>query len=142
MPPIRLLLASVLVLPAGGCLGLDYFMEDTGIPGDADVDVDIDTDTDADADTDTDTDTDVPGGDIEIDSIEPDYGSNGGGTIVELRGGPFNQSTEVKFGNATASVVQVNQNTIRVETAVSSQEGTVDVSVTNENASGSLKNGS
>ena len=141
MPPIRLIIASLLVLPAGGCLGLDYFLEDTAIPNDTDIDVDIDTDTDADVDSDTDTDTDPQTGTIEIDSVEPNYGSNGGGTIVEIRGGPFNQSTQVKLGNATTTVLQVNPNVIRVETPVSSQEGTVDVSITNENATGSVKNG-
>ncbi|MEC7240490.1 MAG: IPT/TIG domain-containing protein [Myxococcota bacterium] len=141
MPPIRLILATLLVLPAGGCLGLDYFLEDTGLPNDTDIDVDVDTDTDADVDSDTDTDTDPQTGTIAIDSIEPNYGSNGGGTIVEIRGGPFNQSTEVKLGNAATTVLQVNQNLMRVETPVSSQEGTVDVSITNENASGSVKNG-
>ena len=105
MPPIRLLFAALLVLPSGGCLGLDYFLEDTAFPADSDIDVDIDTDTDADADTDTDTDTDTEIGSIDIDSIEPDYGSNGGGATIEIRGGPFNQSTEVKFGNATTTIL-------------------------------------
>ena len=76
---------------------------------------------------------------IAIDSIEPDYGTNAGGTLVEIRGGPFNQNTQVKFGNSSGTIRQASQNLLLVETNSNSQEGLVDISVTNSNANGSEK---
>jgi hypothetical protein len=107
---------------------LEYFFEETGLEQDVDIDVDADTDVDSDTDTDV--------GPIDIDSVEPDYGTNGGGSTIEIRGGPFDQSVEVKFGNSAGTVLQVNQALLRVKTPVTSQEGLVDVSVTTEHGEG------
>jgi len=139
MQPLRFLPLILLTAPLEGCLGLDYFFEDTAGLADVDVDVDVDTDTDSDVDIDTDTDTDVMS--LDIDSIEPDYGSNGGGSSVEIRGGPFNQSVKVKFGNSEATILQVNQGIVRVQTPVTSQEGLVDVTITTNDGAGQRESG-
>lgn len=139
MHAYRLFLTLLIALPLEGCLGLEYFTDETGFETDLDVDVDVDTDTDVDVDTDTDTDTNVPS--IDIESIEPNYGTNGGGSTVEIRGGPFDQSVNVMFGNASGDILQVNPNLLRVQTPVTSQEGLVDVTVTTENGAGNLDDG-
>jgi hypothetical protein len=135
MSSYRIFLTLLVALPLEGCLGLEYFLEDTGLEADVDVDVDADSD----VDVDTDTDTDAPS--IDIDSIDPNYGTNGGGSIVEIRGGPFDQSVQVMFGNAAGSVLQVNPSLLRVQTPVTSQEGLVDVTVTTETGAGQSDDG-
>jgi len=139
MQALRLFSTFLVALPLGGCLGLEYFFEETGIESDTDIDTDTDLDVDTDTDSDTDSDTDI--GTIEVVSVDPDYGSNGGGSSIEIRGGPFDQSVEVMFGNSEATILQVNQGIVRVQTAVSSQEGLVDVTVTTEDGAGKLSDG-
>ncbi len=79
------------------------------------------------ADTDTnDTDTSGPLG---VDSMIPDYGTDAGGTVVVVTGGPFDDTSEVYFGTGRADVVSVTATELTVRTPASATDGPVSVTV-------------
>lgn len=130
---MRLFLLSAIPLSLSGCFGLDYF-GGYGTPDDSAV-LESDGDTDADADSDTDTDTDADsdtqtGTPPEIIGVDPAYGSTAGGTNVTIVGGPFDGSTTVTFGGATAAILSSSSGTLEVRTPSIAAEDTVDVVVT------------
>jgi len=122
----------VLAVTQAGCTGLSAFNDtarETG--GDADVDADADGDADADADADADP--------IHIQSVDPAWGSNGGGTSVTIAGGPFDQTAKVYFvGAATkqGNVGIVSQSQITATVPASTDVGFVDVKVVTDTSSG------
>jgi len=65
-----------------------------------------------------------------VTGISPTYGSPGGGTSVTITGSGLLGTTEVKFGDAYATILTVSGNTITV-TSPGHPLGTVDVTVTN-----------
>ena len=95
---------------------------------DADADTDADADADADADTDADADAGIDEG-INIDAIEPQHGTNLGGTLVRITGGPFEPGSVVKIAGESVPVAANLGDEIRVETPVFDGEGWASVRV-------------
>jgi hypothetical protein len=128
----RLRLLPLLAFTA--CSGLDPY----GHPGDtADADADADADSDADADADSDSDADADP--LTIDSVSPEWGSNGGGTQVTVTGGPFDDSARIYFtGSATreGEVGIVSQNQLTATVPSSTDVGAVDVKVVTDTRTG------
>lgn len=110
---------------------------DSDTDTDTDSDTDSDTDTDTDSDTDTDTDTDVG---LTITSLAPTYGSNAGGTTVQINGGPFDSSAEATFDGVAARTTSVTSSTLTVVTPASSAEGAVAVGVSGSAGTASRAN--
>jgi hypothetical protein len=132
----------VLFLPVAGCIGLDFYADEdgNGIPDWEEME--------AEEDSDDGTNNDGGPGDnenlspIAVDSVTPSYGTNGGGTAVIIRGGPFNTTAQVSFGGVAATVTNnVSTNELRVFTPVSADNGFVDVVVSTNNGTGTLGEG-
>lgn len=96
-----------------------------------------DTETDDTEDTETD---DPPPGELDVLRVQPDYGTTRGGSEVVIAGGPFDRSAQVTFGGWPATVLTADTNALTVRTPEGS-EGTVDVSVTTDDANGVLRDG-
>lgn len=106
---------------------------------DADADADSDADGDGDSDTDSDTDADIV---VELDTIEPWFGSTAGGTDVLIKG-DFLDDVSVRFGGVEATVLSVDarQGEVRVRTPSQSNEGPVAVVVSSGNDSETADDG-
>lgn len=77
----------------------------------------------------THTGTDTGTGALALDSLSPSYGTDAGGTVVTLHGGPFDDSSEVYFGTARADVVDVTRDVLTVQSPASSVTGSVSVTL-------------
>ena len=75
--------------------------------------------------TETDSDTDA----LAVDGFEPAYGTDAGGTEVDIAGGPFDTPSEVYFGTARADVINVSAALLTVRTPASGTAGPVTVTV-------------
>lgn len=126
----RILGMGILVALTVGCGTLSPYGEgftfvDTGGPGTAS--------------TTTTGPTTGPGGtvvgDFDIDSIEPDYGTNAGGTLVVIQGGPFPDDPTVSVANVPGTVLEATANRITFETPAADKDDWVAVKV--EGADGS-----
>ena len=78
---------------------------------------------------DTDTDTDSGLDALEIVSVSPVMGSNGGGTVVEIETTPLAADLEVLFGDRVAQVLEVTGSRIKVTVPPSDAVGWTDISV-------------
>lgn len=79
-------------------------------------------------------------GDLSITAVDPPWGSNAGGQDVTVLGGPFDTSAQVELGGVAALVVGVAPDQLTVRLPATAAEGIVDVSVTTDDASGTLTN--
>ncbi len=80
---------------------------------DADTDADSDSDSDGDGDTDTDTDTDTDVGELGLQSITPDWASEGTPVDVVVLGSGFSSDAEVSIGGLSLTGTDVvNEQTI------------------------------
>lgn len=68
-------------------------------------------------------------GDFDISSIDPDYGTNAGGTIVVLEGGPFPDNPTVTVANETGVVLEATTDRITFETPAADKEDWVAIKV-------------
>jgi hypothetical protein len=108
---------------------------DTDTDGDSDADADGDSDADADgdsdADADGDSDADADMGTVAIHDVTPEHGSNGGGTNVQITGGPFDSDVTVMLDGENAPVISVTSGSIDIRTPSTATEGWVEIEVTN-----------
>ena len=80
-------------------------------------------------DTDTDTDTDSGLEELEILSISPVMGSNGGGTVVEIQTTALADDLEIAFGDRIAQVLDVTGSRITVTAPPTDSVGWTDIAV-------------
>jgi hypothetical protein len=102
---------------------------------------DADTDADGDTDADSDADTDVEPGDLHVTGVDPPYGTDAGGTDVVVTGGPFDDATDVWFGDVQGTVESVSATSLTVVTPRSTVDGAVVVTVSGGGDSVDLANG-
>ncbi|MEC7947036.1 MAG: IPT/TIG domain-containing protein [Myxococcota bacterium] len=79
--------------------------------------------------------------DIAVSRLSPDYGTTAGGTVVEITGGPFDETAEVYFGSARGSVISTSESALTVETPAVTEEGLYPVTVRAAAGEGSLETG-
>ena len=118
--PLRTLL---LLLPCAGCaLGLDAHVASLD---EGEVEDDDDDDNGGSGGSGASYDTGSQGGSdggsgssngVLVSGLEPDFGSTAGGTIVEISGGPFDESAQVFVGSSLADVLSVDAATLTVST--------------------------
>ncbi len=77
----------------------------------------------------THTDTDTGAGALVVEGFEPAFGTDAGGTVVEIAGGPFDSTSEVYFGTARADVIDASTTLLTVRTPASGTDGPVAVTV-------------
>lgn len=114
-----------------------------GNGGDTDQDTDgggLGTDTSPTGAGDTDVvDTDLPPASApQVTAVEPDYGTNFGGTEVRLTGVNLGAGLQVEFGGEAATVVSASGTTAVVKTPPVSVVGKVSVKATTTGGSGTL----
>ncbi len=138
-PPIvaRVVLAGWL---AGGPLAGCGALRPLGTTSDTGV---LEGDADADADADADTDTDVVAtGDVPITGIDPPWGSNLGGSLVTVAGGPFTGDARVYFnGVESPFLAAVSAESIVATVPTTGAVGPVDVRVDSGGLSGTVPGG-
>ena len=106
-----------------------------GCDSDADTDSDTDsgTDSDTDSDTDTDTDTDTDVGVLSLESITPDWATEGTPVDVVLLGSGFDGTAEVSIGGLDLTGTDVvNSQTITGRSPSALPVGLHDVEVTTD----------
>jgi hypothetical protein len=147
-PPYKTVDLILLALPLGllavGCQGLTPYnldgrldtadtdgSADTGDSGDSGVDS-------GDSGDDTETGTELKP--LVVDAVSPAHGSDAGGLVVELTGGPFDNSAQVYFGDKKAKVVSSGTSWIQVEVP-SNTAGYQHVRVVTDTHQGRLDNG-
>lgn len=142
------LLPVLCLLALTGCGGLSAYnvvsdSESDGRPQGTDGGDDVVSDTESGSDDDpTDSDSEDPTlEDIDIDDVDPNFGTNGGGTQVTLTGGPFDASARVTFDGEEADIVSVTASKIVVETPSTSETGWVKVKVVTDTGSGAVNTG-
>ena len=122
--------------------------DDDGSPGGGDGGGDGPADTpgedppDDDPPDDDPPDDDPPEDELTILSISPQHGTNLGGTLVSIMGGPFSSGTVVKIGGLSVPVAANLGDELRVETPAFDGEGWASVTVIEpEGASGEWADG-
>jgi hypothetical protein len=81
---------------------------------------------------DSDPDTGEYDSPVQVLSIDPSWGSPGGGTVVTIEGEGFEGAIDVYFGNAPVNVTKLGPDTLMVTTPAAGAEMTVDVQVISE----------
>ncbi|HCH66650.1 MAG: hypothetical protein CL927_03005 [Deltaproteobacteria bacterium] len=76
--------------------------------------------------------------DLTVDALAPDYGSNAGGDLVTITGGPFDESVSVEIAGAAATVTSITETELVVVTPEVSDTGLSAVDVTVDRGSASL----
>ena len=83
------------------------------------------------------------GGSIEFDlnDVDPNHGTNAGGTVVSISGGPFDPYAEVFFGGEPATIQYLAQDRIEVIAPATAAEGPVDIVVESDMGAGQMAGG-
>jgi len=140
--PTMLLFTAV---AAAGCQGLTaYYPEGRSDTG-SETGIDEETDTGLAAETgdtaeDTGADTSTELKPLEVDDVTPAHGTDAGGLLVEITGGPFDGSAEVYFGEKKARVISAGNTWIQVE-APRNGTGYQHIKVITDTHQGQLDNG-
>ncbi len=77
----------------------------------------------------------------ELSGLTPAYGPRGGGSAVTISGAAFTDDVSVRFGDATATVVAVTEDTLTVTTPAVTGAATVDVTVAQRGGQAVLEDG-
>jgi hypothetical protein len=117
--------------------GITDPQDDPETDTDAETDPETDTETDSETDSETDTDTTPPMGDIDLDQLAPEHGTNAGGELITISGSTFTANSRVFFGGVEGTVQSWTNNAIAVQTPPNSV-GWVDVRVEDQGAEDTL----
>jgi hypothetical protein len=75
---------------------------------------------------------------LELSAAEPFHGSNLGGLVTYIEGGPFDWSVEVWFADQQATVVNVAESSIEVEVPAYDSTGPVTITATTDDGAGEV----
>ena len=78
--------------------------------------------------------------DIAVDAVTPDYGSNAGGDVVTITGGPFDASVSVEIFGAEATVSSITETELVVVTPAVPRSGPSSVVISSDLGSGRMSN--